>query len=128
MGWNPTATAITTGVTKARSVLWSQQFWHSGTHYQARVYGHTTTTTEEYRGLDESHAKTFAGTLDSITQNTYSVTWTVGNVTWHGNFTIENTVTADVRRANDAGGYTVVKVTQTTTYSTSGNGTITVEV
>lgn len=129
MAWLTTAPAgITTNVTKDRSTLWRQQFWDGGTHYQARVYGLTTTTTKEYRGMDLTTAHNFAAAQHAITQNTYSVRWVAGGVTWTGNFEIEDVTTADVRRANEAGGYTVVVVSQVTTYSTNGNGTITVEV
>lgn len=133
MGWidiyGSTPEGIVTSKTRASQVVYKTGFWYDSSYYTMVVKASIVTTTTEYRGMTEEKANAVANDLDSVTRDVYSVDWAPGTGIYHyGSFEVETSTTAEVRRANEADGYSVIVVSQSYELNhseTSGTATVT---
>lgn len=124
MAWNndTTPTGIVTGISRATQTVYKTSFFYGTSFYRLHVKAHITVTTTEYRGLTEARANAIAASFNSTNVSTYTVNWApVSGIYHNGRFEVEASTTSEVRRANEAGGYTVVVTSQSFTLSAASN-------
>ena len=127
MGWigvnDSTPEGIVLDIGRTVQILLKKQIYYNGIPHLATIKTKVTVTTTEYRGMTKAKAEAVAGDLASSSISQYHYEWTVGTVTWFGIVEVETGTQTNIRRANDADGYSVIVVAQTAAQPTHSEDT-----